>query len=192
MGGKEKQWFYRPDEHKSYWNREEEHTIEEIRAKYGTTGRAQGDRIGNAWKPERNQNGARSPDIITSRLLGHRTQKDGNSNHVAKGKQMNSFEQYHPVFEVVCRILGNGWRVNKLDDCSSRIKRRHRSLKLLCMHIRMGKDRFSVVGSVDSRSWRSPHHVCRTLSRNGIPLILQPISKAKNSGKCFAGGVTGD
>ncbi|MDO2239738.1 J domain-containing protein, partial [Escherichia coli] len=27
----------RPDEHKSYWNREE-HTIEEIRAKYGTTG----------------------------------------------------------------------------------------------------------------------------------------------------------
>ena len=34
---KKKQWFYRPDEHKSYWNREE-HTIEEIRAKYGTTG----------------------------------------------------------------------------------------------------------------------------------------------------------
>ncbi|OBZ49633.1 hypothetical protein A9X40_18610 [Escherichia coli] len=32
---KKKQWFYRPDEHKSYWNREE-HTIEEIRAKYGT------------------------------------------------------------------------------------------------------------------------------------------------------------
>lgn len=37
MGRKEKQWFYRPEEHKSYWNREE-HTIEEIRAKYGSTG----------------------------------------------------------------------------------------------------------------------------------------------------------
>lgn len=34
---KKKQWFYRPEEHKSYWNREE-HTIEEIRAKYGSTG----------------------------------------------------------------------------------------------------------------------------------------------------------
>lgn len=37
---KKKQWFYRPEEHKSYWNREE-HTIEEIRAKYGTSGKFQ-------------------------------------------------------------------------------------------------------------------------------------------------------
>ncbi|MTF62174.1 molecular chaperone DnaJ, partial [Klebsiella pneumoniae] len=37
---KKKQWFYRPEEHKSYWNREE-HTTEEIRAKYGTSGKFQ-------------------------------------------------------------------------------------------------------------------------------------------------------
>ena len=37
---KKKQWFYRPEEHKSYWNREE-HTIEESRAKYGTSGKFQ-------------------------------------------------------------------------------------------------------------------------------------------------------
>ncbi|EIY0405656.1 hypothetical protein ML566_005106, partial [Escherichia coli] len=77
---------------------------------------------------------------------------------------MNSFfEQYHPVFEVVCRILGNGWRVNKLDDCPSRIKLTSPQFKNYSVHIRMEKDRFSVVGSVDSRSWSSPYHVC-TLS----------------------------
>lgn len=32
-----KQWFYRPEEHKSRWNRKE-HTMDEIREMYGTTG----------------------------------------------------------------------------------------------------------------------------------------------------------
>lgn len=42
---KKKQWFYRPEEHKSKWNREE-HSIDEIRAKYGTDGqyKAKGNR----------------------------------------------------------------------------------------------------------------------------------------------------
>ncbi|EIE8195500.1 hypothetical protein LDR71_004435 [Salmonella enterica] len=36
---------------------------------------------------------------------------------------MNSFfERYKPVFEIVARQLGNGWRVNRLDDCQYRIK----------------------------------------------------------------------
>ncbi|EAM4564560.1 hypothetical protein EFY76_25120 [Salmonella enterica] len=36
---------------------------------------------------------------------------------------MNSFfERYKPVFEIVARLLGNGWRVNRLDDCQYRIK----------------------------------------------------------------------
>ncbi|MCW3832514.1 hypothetical protein [Escherichia coli] len=85
---------------------------------------------------------------------------------------MNSFfEQYHPVFEVVCRILGNGWRVNKLDDCPSRIKLTSPQFKNYSVHIRMEKDRFSVVGSVDSRSWSSPYHVC-TLSRKRNPVDI--------------------
>ncbi len=37
-------------------------------------------------------------------------------------EQKNFFERYKPVFEIVCRILGNGWRVNLLDDCQYRIK----------------------------------------------------------------------
>ncbi len=39
-------------------------------------------------------------------------------------EQKNFFERYQPVFEIVCRILGNGWRVNLLDDCQYRIKLR--------------------------------------------------------------------
>ncbi|MCF1650664.1 molecular chaperone DnaJ, partial [Klebsiella pneumoniae] len=35
---KKKQWFYRPEEHKSRWNRKE-HSIEEIREMYGTAGK---------------------------------------------------------------------------------------------------------------------------------------------------------
>ncbi len=35
-------------------------------------------------------------------------------------EQKNFFERYKPVFEIVCRILGNGWRVNLLDDCQYR------------------------------------------------------------------------
>lgn len=34
---KKKQWFYRPDEHKSRFNRKE-HTIDQIREMYGTDG----------------------------------------------------------------------------------------------------------------------------------------------------------
>ncbi|MFQ1831808.1 DnaJ domain-containing protein [Aeromonas veronii] len=34
---KKKKWYYRPEEHKSAWNRRE-HTLEEIREKYGSRG----------------------------------------------------------------------------------------------------------------------------------------------------------
>jgi len=35
---KKKQWFYRPEEHKSRWNRKE-HSMDEIREMYGTNGK---------------------------------------------------------------------------------------------------------------------------------------------------------
>lgn len=38
---KKKQWFYRPEEHKSTFNRKE-HSIDEIREMYGTTGKRKG------------------------------------------------------------------------------------------------------------------------------------------------------
>ncbi|EAW9895430.1 DnaJ domain-containing protein [Escherichia coli] len=42
---KKKQWFYRPEEHKSRWNRKE-HSIDEIREMYGTAGQ----RKAKGWK----------------------------------------------------------------------------------------------------------------------------------------------
>lgn len=61
--------------------------------------------------------------------------------------------------------------MNKLDDCPSRIKLTSPQFKNYSVHIRMEKDRFSVVGSVDSRSWSSPYHVC-TLSRKRNPVDI--------------------
>lgn len=75
-------------------------------------------------------------------------------------EQKNFFERYHPVFEIVCRILGNGWRVNLLDDCQYRIKLTSPQYKNYSIHIRMEKGRLVIIGSVDSRSWRSPYHTC--------------------------------
>ncbi|HAV2297640.1 TPA: hypothetical protein JHK52_004063 [Citrobacter koseri] len=70
------------------------------------------------------------------------------------------FERYQPVFEIVSRILGNGWRVNLLDDCQYRIKLTSPQFKNYSIHIRMESNRLSIVGSVDSRSWRSPGYSC--------------------------------
>lgn len=75
-------------------------------------------------------------------------------------EQKNFFERYQPVFEIVCRILGNGWRVNLLDDCQYRIKLTSPQYKNYSIHIRMEKGRLVIIGSVDSRSWRSPYHTC--------------------------------
>ncbi len=42
MGVAEKQWFYRPEEHKSSRNRKE-HSMDEIREMYGTYGQRKAD-----------------------------------------------------------------------------------------------------------------------------------------------------
>ncbi|EFB70458.1 J domain-containing protein [Providencia rustigianii] len=47
---KKKQWFYRPEEHKSTGNRKE-HSIDEIRAKYGTNGQ----RAATGWQRVENR-----------------------------------------------------------------------------------------------------------------------------------------
>lgn len=47
---KKKQWFYRPEEHRSRWNRKE-HSIDEIREMYGTNGK----RKSTGWKKVENR-----------------------------------------------------------------------------------------------------------------------------------------
>ncbi|EIE2769561.1 hypothetical protein KA541_004697 [Salmonella enterica subsp. enterica serovar Rubislaw] len=91
---------------------------------------------------------------------------------------MNSFfERYKPVFEIVCRILGNGWRVNLLDDCQYRIKLTSPQFKNYSIHIRMEKGRLVIIGSVDSRSWRSPYHTCTVSPERNPVEIAADIEK---------------
>ncbi|MDR5971487.1 hypothetical protein [Escherichia coli] len=67
---------------------------------------------------------------------------------------MNSFfERYQPVFEIVARLLGNGWRVNLLDDCQYRIKLTTPELKRYALTAREEKGRLVIHGFVESRQW---------------------------------------
>ncbi|WP_220678949.1 hypothetical protein [Escherichia coli] len=92
-------------------------------------------------------------------------------------EQKNFFERYKPVFEIVCRILGNGWRVNLLDDCQYRIKLTSPDFKNYSIHIRMEKGRLVIIGSVDSRSWRSPYHTCTVSPERNPVEIAADIEK---------------
>ncbi|ECC2039159.1 hypothetical protein FOD67_24100 [Salmonella enterica] len=89
----------------------------------------------------------------------------------------NFFERYKPTFEIVCRILGNGWRVNLLDDCQYRIKLTSPQYKNYSIHIRMEKGRLVIIGSVDSRSWRSPYHTCTVSPERNPVEIAADIEK---------------
>ncbi|HCA3869626.1 TPA: hypothetical protein MPJ95_002437 [Salmonella enterica subsp. enterica serovar Virchow] len=92
-------------------------------------------------------------------------------------EQKNFFERYKPVFEIVCRILGNGWRVNLLNDCQYRIKLTSPDFKNYSIHIRMEKGRLVIIGSVDSRSWRSPYHTCTVSPERNPVEIAADIEK---------------
>lgn len=87
------------------------------------------------------------------------------------------FVRYQPVFEIVCRILGNGWRVNLLDDCQYRIKITSPRFKNYSVHIRMDKARLAITGSVDSRNWRGPYHSCTVSPKHNPVEIASDIEK---------------
>ncbi|EHM4620398.1 hypothetical protein KGK29_004544 [Salmonella enterica] len=74
---------------------------------------------------------------------------------------MNSFfERYKPVFEIVTRLLENGWRVNLLDDCSYRIKLTSPEVKRYAIIVREEKGRLVIHGFVESRHWRGSGRRC--------------------------------
>lgn len=80
---------------------------------------------------------------------------------------MNSFfERYKPVFEVVARLLGNGWRVNLLDDCPYRVKLTTPALKRYAITVREDKGRLVIHGFVESRQWHGYGARC-TVSPSG-------------------------
>jgi hypothetical protein len=86
-------------------------------------------------------------------------------------------EKYQPVFEVVCRILGNGWRVNKLDNYQHRIKLTSTEIRKYSIIIRLERERFFIVGSVDSLVWHGNPSVCTvSITRNPVG-IANDISR---------------
>ncbi|WP_160187717.1 hypothetical protein [Escherichia coli] len=107
---------------------------------------------------------------------------------------MNSFfERYKPVFEVVARLLGNGWRVNLLDDCQYRIKLTMPALKRYAITVREDKGRLVIHGFVESRQWhghgarctvspsRSGTGIAEDIRRKILTTAQEEVTKAQDA-----------
>lgn len=91
---------------------------------------------------------------------------------------MNSFfERYKPVFEIVARLLGNGWRVNLLDDCQYRIKLTTPELKRYALTVREEKGRLVIHGFVESRQWHGYGARCTVSLSRGATGIADDIRR---------------
>ncbi|HIF0756584.1 TPA: hypothetical protein ACXYP6_005076 [Escherichia coli] len=91
---------------------------------------------------------------------------------------MNSFfERYQPVFEIVARLLGNGWRVNLLDDCLYRIKLTTPELKRYVLTVREEKCRLVIHGFVESRQWHGHGARCTVSPSRGATGIADDIRR---------------
>lgn len=87
------------------------------------------------------------------------------------------FERYQPVFEVVARLLGNGWRVNLLDDCQYRIKLTTPALKRYAITVREEKGRLMIHGFVESRQWHGYGARCTVSLSRGATGIAEDIRR---------------
>lgn len=91
---------------------------------------------------------------------------------------MNSFfERYQPVFEIVARLLGNGWRVNLLDDCPYRIKLTTPELKRYALTVREEKCRLVIHGFVESRQWHGYGARCTVSPSRNATGIAEDIRR---------------
>ncbi|HDS4694758.1 TPA: hypothetical protein QH064_005058 [Klebsiella pneumoniae subsp. pneumoniae] len=91
---------------------------------------------------------------------------------------MNSFfKRYKPVFEIVARLLGNGWRVNLLDDCPYRIKLTTPELKRYALTVREEKGRLVIHGFVESRQWHGYGARCTVSLSRGATGIADDIRR---------------
>ncbi|EHX0164591.1 hypothetical protein K3R59_001827 [Salmonella enterica] len=87
------------------------------------------------------------------------------------------FERYQPVFEVVARLLGNGWRVNLLDDCQYRIKLTTPELKRYALTVREEKGRLVIHGFVESRQWHGYGARCTVSPSRSAADIAEDIRR---------------
>lgn len=89
----------------------------------------------------------------------------------------NFFDQYRPVFEVVCRMLGRNWRVNLLDDCQYRIKLTSPDFRGFIITVRQEQRRLVLMGFVDSRLYRGTYFKCTVAPDRKPDAIAQTITR---------------
>ncbi|MGX8935120.1 hypothetical protein ACWWJJ_17680 [Proteus mirabilis] len=89
----------------------------------------------------------------------------------------NFFDQYRPVFEVVCRMLGRNWRVNLLDDCQYRIKLTSPDFRGFIITVRQEQGRLVLMGFVDSRLYRGTYFKCTVAPDRKPDAIAQTITR---------------
>ncbi|HAF2404712.1 TPA: hypothetical protein G8N69_004813 [Salmonella enterica] len=89
----------------------------------------------------------------------------------------NFFEKWQPVFEVVARLLGNGWRVNLLDDCAYRIKLTTPELKRYAITVREEKGRLVIHGFVECRQWHGHGARCTVSPSRNTTGIAEDIRR---------------
>ncbi|EJA5115014.1 hypothetical protein ACE2PP_004826 [Salmonella enterica] len=87
------------------------------------------------------------------------------------------FERWQPVFEIVTRLLGNGWRVNLLDDCQYRIKLTTPELKRYAITVREEKGRLVIHGFVESRQWHGYGARCTVSPSRSAAGIAEDIRR---------------
>lgn len=88
---------------------------------------------------------------------------------------MNFYQKYKELFNVVCRLLGDGWRINLLDNCENRIKLTSPMYKTYSVFVRQEKGRISISGSVDSRYYRGSYHSCTVATNREASAIANTI-----------------
>lgn len=89
----------------------------------------------------------------------------------------NFFDKWQPVFQVVARLLGNGWRVNLLDDCAYRIKLTTPELKRYAITVREEKGRLVIHGFVESRQWHGHGARCTVSPSRAATGIAEDIRR---------------
>ncbi|CAO94883.1 hypothetical protein [Erwinia tasmaniensis] len=87
----------------------------------------------------------------------------------------NFFDKWQPVFEIVARLLGKGWRVNLLDACPYRIKLTTPELKRYSLMVREEKCRLVINGFVESRHGHGAR--CTVSQSRGVTGIADDIRR---------------
>lgn len=93
-------------------------------------------------------------------------------------KMKNFNERYQSVFDIVCRCLGDNWRINLLTEDSYRIKITSNQFMGFSIHIREDKNRFSIMGNFESRIHRGKIYSC-TVSKERNPVHIANDIKRK-------------